>query len=78
MFWMANWVYYFASFSEQTGTELLSDPFMCCIVPNFIDDVNFLDNLQSEVFSERFYQKNNDLYQFKQVRLYVANFSWIW
>lgn len=69
-----------------TSAELLSTPFQCCCLPNFvstgagsgtssnetlgtgIQGDHFLHGLVSELLKLKFYEKNNDLYQFRQVR----------
>ena len=48
---------------------LYSDPFSCCVMPNFIKDEQFLDGLKDELLDQIFYEKNNDLYKFHQVRM---------
>ena len=70
--------------TDLSGAELLSEPFQCCILPNFIQDptttttsesaevikvggANFLQQLKEELLRLKFYEKNNDLYQFHQV-----------
>lgn len=71
-------------FAGSSGAELLSEPFQCCILPNFILDpatsksakvskfnvTGFLHQLRNELLKLKFYEKNNDLYQFHQVMLY--------
>ena len=74
----------------SSGAHLLSDPFQCCVLPNFIhdttsangnnnDDVStlggtgFLHQLKDELLRLKFYEKNNDLYQFHQ----VSNFAFL-
>ena len=84
------------------ATELLSDPFQCCVLPEFVSDpsqfqrcpgtegvrqaapereedgngaepvstataASFLSRLVTELLRLKFYEKNNDLYQFHQV-----------
>jgi len=62
------------------SVELLRDPFQCCVLKNFIsvnnssasessEDLtsNFLSSLVTELLKLKFYEKNNDLYQFRQV-----------
>jgi len=49
------------------GLELLSTPFRCCQMQNFIGDEHFLDGLRNELRDLICYEKNNDLYKFHQV-----------
>ena len=71
--------------SDSSSGELLSEPFQCCILPDFIidptatsetaevsksDRAEFLHHLKDELLRLKFYEKNNDLYQFHQVILY--------
>ena len=60
----------------SSGAELLSEPFQCCILPNFIHEnaeaskvcgTTYLQQLKDELLRLKFYEKNNDLYQFHQV-----------
>ena len=69
------------SIAVKTGAQLLSDPYQCCILPNFIEDssktadvgnvggADFLQQLKAELLRLKFYEKNNDLYQFRQVSM---------
>lgn len=43
------------------------DPFLHCVIPNFIPSQNFLEGLQKELLSLDFHEKYNDLYKFQQV-----------
>ncbi|CAH1773810.1 unnamed protein product [Owenia fusiformis] len=54
-----------ASLTDDCAT-LHNDPFMCCVLPDFLDDPQFLDGLQNEMEDQIYYQKNNDLYKFQQ------------
>ena len=55
------------------GSELINSPFPCCVLPNFIQDKDdFLDSLKDEILRLKYYEKDNDLYQFHQVRLCVC------
>lgn len=63
--------------SVVTGAQLLDKPFQCCILPNFItDESGFLESLKTELLRLKFYEKNNDLYQFHQVSLQHAWVLW--
>ncbi|XP_070254835.1 prolyl 3-hydroxylase OGFOD1 isoform X1 [Myotis yumanensis] len=42
------------------------DPFLHCVIPNFIPSQNFLEGLQKELLSLDFHEKYNDLYKFQQ------------
>ena len=67
------------SLAVKTGAQLLSDPYQCCVLPNFVEDgsknadvskvggADFLHQLKAELLRLKFYEKNNDLYQFHQV-----------
>ncbi|XP_037104114.1 prolyl 3-hydroxylase OGFOD1 [Syngnathus acus] len=46
--------------------ELDCQPFPHCVIKNFIQSENFLDNLQTELLTLNFHSKSNDLYKFKQ------------
>ena len=43
------------------------DPFLHCVIPNFIPSPNFLEGLQKELLNLDFHEKYNDLYKFQQV-----------
>uniref|UniRef100_A0A8C0DMM4 2-oxoglutarate and iron dependent oxygenase domain containing 1 n=1 Tax=Balaenoptera musculus TaxID=9771 RepID=A0A8C0DMM4_BALMU len=42
------------------------DPFLHCVIPNFIESENFLEGLQKELLNLDFHEKYNDLYKFQQ------------
>ncbi|XP_059120547.1 prolyl 3-hydroxylase OGFOD1 isoform X2 [Peromyscus eremicus] len=42
------------------------DPFLHCVIPNFIQSQDFLEGLQMELLSLDFHEKYNDLYKFQQ------------
>ncbi|XP_054565982.1 prolyl 3-hydroxylase OGFOD1 isoform X3 [Eptesicus fuscus] len=42
------------------------DPFLHCVIPNFIPSQNFLEGLQKELLNLDFHEKCNDLYKFQQ------------
>uniref|UniRef100_A0A671FRX0 2-oxoglutarate and iron dependent oxygenase domain containing 1 n=1 Tax=Rhinolophus ferrumequinum TaxID=59479 RepID=A0A671FRX0_RHIFE len=42
------------------------DPFLHCVIPNFIQSQNFLEELQKELLNLDFHEKYNDLYKFQQ------------
>ena len=67
---------FFIIMSGSSGAKLLSEPFQCCILPNFIhedveasevSETTFLQQLKDELLRLKFYEKSNDLYQFHQV-----------
>ena len=60
--------------TDASSAELMERPFQCCVLPDFVDDNSgdFLKGLKAELLGLEFYEKNNDLYQFSQVRLRVA------
>lgn len=43
------------------------DPFLHCVIPNFIQSQDFLEGLQKELMNLDFHEKYNDLYKFQQV-----------
>ncbi|XP_036296267.1 prolyl 3-hydroxylase OGFOD1 isoform X1 [Pipistrellus kuhlii] len=43
-----------------------TDPFLHCVIPNFIPSQNFLEGLQKELLNLDFHEKYNDLYKFQQ------------
>ncbi|PIK54108.1 putative 2-oxoglutarate and iron-dependent oxygenase domain-containing protein 1 isoform 1 [Apostichopus japonicus] len=43
-----------------------TDPFTCCVLPNFIQDERFLEGLKDELLALDFHDKSNDLYKFQQ------------
>uniref|UniRef100_A0A5F9CY26 2-oxoglutarate and iron dependent oxygenase domain containing 1 n=1 Tax=Oryctolagus cuniculus TaxID=9986 RepID=A0A5F9CY26_RABIT len=42
------------------------DPFLHCVIPNFIQSQDFLERLQKELLNLDFHEKYNDLYKFQQ------------
>uniref|UniRef100_A0A8D2HMM0 2-oxoglutarate and iron dependent oxygenase domain containing 1 n=1 Tax=Urocitellus parryii TaxID=9999 RepID=A0A8D2HMM0_UROPR len=42
------------------------DPFLHCVIPNFIQNQDFLEGLQKELLNLDFHEKYNDLYKFQQ------------
>ena len=55
------------------GGELVTTPFPCCILPNFIQDNDgFLDSFKDEILRLKYYEKDNDLYQFHQVCVHMC------
>ncbi|XP_042545867.1 prolyl 3-hydroxylase OGFOD1 isoform X1 [Dipodomys spectabilis] len=42
------------------------DPFLHCVIPNFIRSQEFLEGLQKELLNLDFHEKYNDLYKFQQ------------
>ncbi|XP_077981360.1 prolyl 3-hydroxylase OGFOD1-like [Glandiceps talaboti] len=48
------------------GAIVHSEPFTCVKLPNFVQDVKFLDGLKEELLDLIFYEKSNDLYKFQQ------------
>lgn len=42
------------------------DPFLHCVIPNFIQSQNFLEGLHKELLNLDFHEKYNDLYKFQQ------------
>ncbi|KAM6225126.1 prolyl 3-hydroxylase OGFOD1 isoform 2-T2 [Rhynchocyon petersi] len=52
------------SFSHAVVLDM--DPFLHCVIPNFIQSEDFLEGLQKELLSLDFHEKYNDLYKFQQ------------
>jgi len=52
---------------SETQAALHTDPFTCCVLPNFLQDDKFLEGLRDELMDQIFCEKNNDLYKFQQV-----------
>ncbi|XP_004600714.2 prolyl 3-hydroxylase OGFOD1 [Sorex araneus] len=42
------------------------DPFLHCVIPNFIQNQNLVEELQKELLNLNFHEKCNDLYKFHQ------------
>ncbi|KAJ8305927.1 hypothetical protein KUTeg_016472, partial [Tegillarca granosa] len=51
---------------EETGCRLYQEPFCHCVFPNFLQELDELENLETELSSLQFKEKNNDLYKFHQ------------
>ncbi|KAK2179040.1 hypothetical protein NP493_517g00021 [Ridgeia piscesae] len=51
---------------HETQAALHTDPFTCCVLPNFLQDDKFLEGLRDELMDQIFCEKNNDLYKFQQ------------
>lgn len=62
---------------DSSGAELMDWPFQCCVLPSFVSDGDgdFLKSLKAELLGLEFYEKNNDLYQFSQVRLLLPKMA---
>ena len=53
--------------SERGSIKIVNSPFKCCVLSDFVKDARFLADLRTEICNEvEFFDKNNDLYQFKQ------------
>ena len=59
------------STSPTDGLNLSQTPFCHCELPDFLEDNKLLDELQTELVDLDFTQKNNDLYKFLQVVLFI-------
>ena len=46
-----------------------------CTLPSFVKDDQFLEGLKFELLDQIFYEKNNDLYTFQQVRINILYWS---
>ena len=59
--------------SDIAGVVVYNQPFQLCVLPQFIisDKMDFLRQLTNEILRLKFVEKNNDLYQFRQVSPYV-------
>ncbi|GFO40769.1 2-oxoglutarate and iron-dependent oxygenase domain-containing 1 [Plakobranchus ocellatus] len=55
-------------FDDATGVRLSHFPFRHCILPNFITNHNYVDDLESALLDLPLRDKNNDLYKFSQSR----------
>lgn len=50
------------------------NPFRCCVLPQFVAEEwnegegGYVERLKGELLQLKFHEKNNDLYQFRQVR----------
>lgn len=53
--------------AEETGSRIYQEPFCHCVLPNFLQELDELENLEAELSSLKFKEKNNDLYKFYQV-----------
>lgn len=51
---------------EETGCRIYQEPFCHCVFPNFLQELDELENLETELSSLQFKEKNNDLYKFHQ------------
>ncbi|XP_071952264.1 prolyl 3-hydroxylase OGFOD1-like [Antedon mediterranea] len=51
---------------DETDAQIHSDPFTCCVLPNFIENDEFTEDLQDELLNLDFVEKSNDLYKFHQ------------
>lgn len=49
------------------GLFVYNKPFMCCCLPNFVENESSLADLKDELLDLEFFEKNNDLYKFHQV-----------
>ena len=58
--------------ADSTGAEVLAEPFRHVLLPGFLDDAGYIDNLITELQSLDMQEKNNDLYKFKQVNFMTA------
>lgn len=54
---------------DLNGISISHEPFTHCVIQNLVSDPKFVNELSSEILSKLKYQKkNNDLYQFNQVK----------
>ena len=61
-----------------SGCEVIMKPFQCCVLPCFVveerregkgeSESGYVERLKSELLRLKFHEKNNDLYQFRQVK----------
>ncbi|XP_021341340.1 prolyl 3-hydroxylase OGFOD1-like isoform X2 [Mizuhopecten yessoensis] len=54
--------------NDRGPLQLCHEPFTHCVLPNYIEDEEFLEKLQEELLDLTFAEKNNDLYKFHQSR----------
>ena len=60
-------------YTGSAGSELFATPFPCCVLPNFIQDQDgFLDSLKDDILRLKYYDKDNDLYQFHQACVFMC------
>ena len=53
--------------SEHGSIKIINSPFKCCVLSDFLKDTRFLKDLKTEICDKvEFFDKNNDLYKFKQ------------
>ncbi|XP_015925058.1 prolyl 3-hydroxylase OGFOD1 [Parasteatoda tepidariorum] len=50
----------------ENGAKIVTDPFTCCILPNFLQPLKEVDKIKDDVDEIDVELKINDLYQFKQ------------
>lgn len=49
------------------GVQIITEPFKCIVIPNFLEDDGFLEDLKKELdYDIEYIPKNNDLYRFRQ------------
>jgi hypothetical protein len=65
-----------AIFLPTEAIALDMDPFLHCVIPNFIQSQDFLEGLHKELLSLDFHEKYNDLYKFQQV-IYSHCIHWL-
>ncbi|XP_069158776.1 uncharacterized protein [Procambarus clarkii] len=53
-------------FCEDTGLEVIKEPFTCCYLPNFLKNEDCLKGVVEELQDMQFIMKSNDLYKFSQ------------
>ena len=57
---------------NSNGVSLFHEPFTHCVLSDFLTDKVYANELYKEVKSKlKFAQKNNDLYKFKQVKIFL-------
>jgi len=55
-----------ADILKDSPATLITEPFRCCQLNDFVSDAGFLDALKDELLELDFIEKNNDLYKFQQ------------
>ncbi|GIY18533.1 prolyl 3-hydroxylase OGFOD1 [Caerostris extrusa] len=50
----------------ENGAKIISNPFTCCVLPDFLQPKEFTENLKEEIEEIEVELKLSDLYQFKQ------------
>lgn len=55
-------------FFLDSGAKIINEPFTCCVLPDFLQPNEFIQELKNEIDEVDVEIKLSDLYQFKQVK----------